>query len=153
MAEGDLVVEDFHLEVKGKLHGPGTGLDWDYEAGGWTGLGHPGTKPGDFDLDDANGTFQGPDLLTDRTLTFPVMWHGTQAEVMNELRELAETWSVSDETVRLYARLPGWGRWYVIGKTRGIVEDLSLLSSGEGAGLLTFVAGDPTIYYVADVVP
>lgn len=148
MAAGDLVVADFHLEVRGKLHGPGTGLDWDRDAGGWTGLGHPGTKPGDFDLDDADGTDQSaPDLLTDRTLTFPVVWHGTPAEVMTELSALTAAWTVSDEILPLYGRLPGWGRFHVLGKTRGIAEDLSLLASGEGAGLLTFVAGDPTIYF------
>lgn len=153
MAEGDLVVEDFHLEVRGKLHGPGTGLDWDQDAGGWTGLGHPGTKPGDFDLSAADGVYQSGDFLTERTLTFPVVWHGTQAEVWDELAELTAAWTVSDEPIRLYAQLPGWGRWYVEGMTRGIAEDMSRIASGEGAGLLTFVAGSPTITRVGPVAP
>lgn len=153
MTAGDLVTKDFQLEIRGKLHGPDSGIDTG--AGGWTGLGTPGVKASKFDLDGADGSFLGRSFLTSRILTFPLVWHGTsKADVMLELSALVVAWDPRTAVdLRLYAQLPGWGRFYVTGKPMGIAEDMGMLASLEGAGLATFEAGSPVITYVGPVSP
>ena len=146
MPAGDLVVADYHLELRGLLHGPGTRFHW---TGPWTGLGLPPTKTNDVDLQDADGAYPGRDRLSTRVLTFPVGWGGTTpAAAMNDLRTLADAWSPeASTTIELHAQLPGWGRFFVVGRPRGLIDDLTNLKAGEAVALLTFHALDPTIYY------
>lgn len=147
MAAGDLITDDYHLELRGRLMGPGTRFDW--APPGWQGLGLPAWKTTDVDLEQGPGSFLGRDYLAARLLTFPVVWGGHGAEdVMLDLSDLVDTWAPSRSVdLELWGKLPGWGRFFVVGRPRGLVEDLSGLKSGEGAALLTFLAGDPTIYY------
>lgn len=147
MPAGDLVTDDYHLEVQGLLHGPTTRFHW---TGPWTGLGLPAPKTNDVDLDDADGSYPGRDRLTSRVLTFPVGFGGTTpAAVMDDLRTLSEAWTtVAVGQVELHAQLPGWGHFYVVGRPRGLVEDLTNLKGGEGLALLTFHALDPEIVFV-----
>lgn len=146
MAAGDLVVEHYHLELRGLLHGPGTRFHW---SGPWTGLGLPATKTGDVELDQADGSYPGRDYLAARVLTFPVGWGGsTPAAAMEDLRTLSDAWAPERvDTLELHMSLPGWEHFFVVGRPRGLIEDLAGLKSGEGAALLTFHALDPTIYY------
>lgn len=150
---GDLVVADYQIELRGKLHGPTT--DIDTGEGGWTGLGNPGAKQSKYEIDGDDGAFLGRQYLASRILTFPLVWHGTSAaDVMLELSALCVAWSPRAAVdVRLYAQLPGWGRFYVTGKPLGISEDLTMLKSGEAAGLAQFEAGRPVITFVPPVGP
>ena len=142
---GELVEQDYHLELRGLLHGPGTRYSWD---GPWVGLGLPATKSQDVELDQANGSYPGRDYLTSRLLTFPVAFGGSSpADVMLDLLELTEAWSPSLVDLELHGQLPGWGHFHVVGRPRGLIEDLSNLKSGEGRAMATFVAHDPTIYF------
>ena len=145
---GDLIADDYHLELRGLLHGPGTRFHW---TGAWTGLGLPAVKTSDVDLQEDDGAYPGRDLLEARVLTFPVGWGGsTPAAAMEDLATLSTAWAPSRSTeLELHAMLPGWGHFYVVGRPRGLVEDLSRLKNGEGEALLTFHALDPTIYYPA----
>lgn len=145
MSAGDLIEKDHQFELRGTLHG--TGTTFDNDRGGWTGLGLPAWKTQDVELDGDDGSFLGRDYYASRILTFPVTWHGTQAEVMESLLDLTDAWSRSSSDLELWMRLPGWGLFYVTGRPRGLQEDLSRLASGEGAALLTFVAGDPAITF------
>lgn len=145
MAAGDLVVDEYHLELRGLLHGPGTRFHWD---GPWSGFGLT-MKTSDVDLEQADGAYSGRDFLASRVLTFPVGWGGHGPEdVMLDFSELLEAWRPSrEDDLELWAMLPGWGRFYVVGRPRGLTEDLTMLKSGEGRALLTFQANDPTIYF------
>lgn len=146
MPAGDLVTEPYHLELRGKLHGPSTPIHWG--TSGWAGLGH-NVKSQDVDLDQADGAVAGRDYLTSKVLTFPAEFGGTgPANVMLELGELLEAWKPSVVDLELHAWLPGWEHFYVVGRPRGLTEDLSAMPKGEGRALLTFVAADPTIVFV-----
>lgn len=155
---GALIVADYQLELRGLLHGPTTRFSWKTT---WTGLGVPAVKTTDVALDQQDGDYPGRDALTARILTFPVEWGGqvpigggdfrpgTPADVMTDLTSLSSAWATAEtDQVQLHMRLPGWGHFYVIGRPRGLVEDLTNLKSGEGAALLTFHALDPTIVLV-----
>ena len=147
MPAGDLVTQDYHLELRGLLMGPGTRFHFD---GPWSGLGLPTPKTADVDLEQGEGSYPGRDYLASRVLTFPIGFGGSSAaEAMLDLLALSEAWQVSNATdLVLVAQLPGWEKWSVTGRPRGLVEDLTRLKSGEGRALATFVANDPTITFL-----
>lgn len=144
---GELVEQDFHLELRGYLHGPGTAID--YGADGWGGLSTVVVKTSDFTLEQADGDYPGRDYLASKLLTFPLVWGGgTPAEAMDTLADLTDVWGPERDTeLELHAQLPGWGHFFVIGRPRGLVEDLRNLKSGELAAIATFAALDPTVYF------
>lgn len=147
MANGDLLERAWQWEIRGVLGGAATR----YENGpeGWGGLGSPGTKTNDFALDQAPGTYQGPEYPAERVLTFPVVWGGEGPDdVMIDLVILSAAWRTSTVDVDLALWLPGLGRVRFTGRPRGIVEDLTNAPRGEARGLATFVAGDPTMTYL-----
>ena len=149
MAAGDLIEEHYHLELRGLLMGPGTRYNW---TGPWSGFG-VAVKSYDVDLEQTDGVFPARDLLAAKMLTFPIAWGGTTpAAAMLDFRELCEAWAPESEPglIELHGSLPGWGHFYVRGRPRGLVEDMSNLKSGAGAALLSFLATDPTIYPADD---
>lgn len=149
MAEGDLIVEHYHLELRGLLMGPGTRFHW---SGPWSGFGHV-VKSYDVDLEGADGVYPARDALAAKLLSFPIGWGGSDAaDAMTDFSELLEAWrpaSTGGELLELHGSLPGWEHFFVVGRPRGLVEDLSKLKSGEGSALCSFLATDPTIYYPA----
>ena len=146
MPAGDLVTEPYHLELRGKLHGPGTSIHWGTD--GWGGFGHT-VKSQDVELDQADGSVAGRDYLSSLVLTFPAEFGGSgPADVMLDLADLLEAWGPSVVDLELHAWLPGWEHFYVVGRPRGLVSNLSRMPRGEGAALLTFVANDPRIIFV-----
>lgn len=147
MAAGDLITLDWQLELRGLLMGAGT--PWRTDQPGWGGLGHPGVQTADVDLDQAAGVYPGRDYLAARTLTFPLLWRGTPAEVMDGLTTLLAAWQPSLATdLPLHAQTPGWGRWMVTGRPRGLAEDLSRARVGIGRALATFFCPDPAITFI-----
>lgn len=147
MAAGDLVTDDYHLELRGRLMGPGTPFHWD---GPWGGFGFAAVKTADVELDQAAGVVAGRDYLAARVLTFPIGFGGgDSAAAMVLFRQLLQAWAPSKATdLEIWGQLPGWGRFQALGRPRGLVEDLASLKSGEGRALATFQVSDAEILLV-----
>jgi hypothetical protein len=146
MAAGDLIVADYQAELAGLLMGAGTGFDFD--VAGIVGLGIPAPKTNDLPLDHAPGSIGARDDPDVRTITIPLKWGGAgAAAAMNGLLTLTAAWNPVVADVPLYLRLPGWGKFHVAGRPRGLAEDLSRMPQGEAAALATFVALDPSIHF------
>lgn len=140
---GELITTDYQLELRGLLMGAGT--IFDNGAGGWGGLGVPSPKTADVELEQGDGVYPGRDYTPARMLTFPLAWGGTDpATAMDRFRTLCDAWETErTDELELHMQLPGWGHFYVIGRPRGLAEDLSRLKSGEGAAMASFLATSP----------
>lgn len=147
MAAGDLVVQDWQLELRGVLMGVAT--NFVVTPPGMQGIGVPQIKTRDTDLSLAHGTYGGPDLLDKRVVTVPITINrSSAATALTSFTSLASAWSYATSDIPLHFQLPGWGKRYVTGRPRGFVENLENLRSGVIRVLCTFEALDPTIYVV-----
>ncbi len=109
------------------------------------GFGPGAPKTSDLPYAGRGGSFGGDDLDDVRTLTIPLYTVGTgasdlarQESAMSNLASLETAWAYSNVDVRLDGWLPG-RRFYIMGRPRGIDEDLSKLTFGHVAVLCTFV--------------
>lgn len=144
MPAGALVVADFQLELRLLLMGAGT--EYEIGPGAITGLGQTPVKSADVELDHADGSYGSPDYSGARTLTIPLLVHGDDpADCMDNFSTLLAAWVPSTSDIPLYIQLPGWGKFYVNGRPRGLDDDMSRLKSSEIAALATFVALNPAI--------
>lgn len=136
MAAGDLVIAPYQFEVRGVLFGVSTVYETDPK--GWGGLGTPAPKKRDADLPHAAGVYLGSSRPGQRILTFPITWGGTPDEVGARLRVVNTVFEASEVNLPLFANLPGWGKWHVIGQPDGFAEDMEHFARGHGSGIATF---------------
>jgi hypothetical protein len=147
---GDLIAEDWQVEIRALLTGEGTdfelgeegigGLD-DLVEGKDTGLGH------------ADGVYLGRDYNEPRTLTFPYeITKPGDPSMAGSLYwgTLRPAWAKSEATnLELHFQLPGIGHLMAVGRPRGLMPDLRLQKHGLIRALATFYCGDPTLTVVA----
>lgn len=118
-------------------------------AGGITGLGVPRVKTTDLSYTDRDGSYGGVDRLDVRVITVPLIIRGaTATAAMDGLEAMNTAWAVSAVDIPLYMRLPGFGKFYVNGRPRGLDADLKDMQFGAVHALATFVCPNPTITYV-----
>ena len=176
MPAGDLIDRDYQLELRSMLMGDNTMYTIDRSRGAIKGLGMPPAKTADTELDHADGSYGGEDYTGPRVITVALLikgsensgtwndadstWNGSGGTwdttggsgtspggALNGLSALNDAWAASTTDIPLYLRLPGWGKFHVNGRPRGLDEDLSLLTFGLIVVMATFVALDPTIYW------
>jgi len=146
MPAGDLVTVDFTAELRATLMGVGTIYEIESGTVMITGLGTPPTKTYDLDLTDLDGAYGGRDRLQPRVITVPiVIATGSPATAMNGLKTMNTTWAPSTTDIPLYMRMPGFDKFHVNGRPRGLDADLKNMQFGVIYCLGTFVALTPTI--------
>lgn len=148
MPAGDLVVADFQVELRTTLTGDGT----PYALGpdGISGLGEPGIKSGtDTNLDHADGSYLGRDFTEDRIITVDYSLKNTSTAHAGELLvDLKTMWAKSEATdLELWLQLPGIGKFGVVGRPRGLMEDTRLIKHGYVRALATFFCGAPAMTF------
>jgi len=146
MPAGDLITGDYQVELGSVLIGM-TGR-W-IAPPGVAGLGVPTPKSADVDLQQAAGAYGSPDWAAQRTVTVPVLIDGTTGAGAYALfAPMVAAWSPSTIDVELHLQLPGFGHVKLIGRPRGLSEDLSLLPEGIINCLATFVGLKPALVAV-----
>lgn len=146
MPAGDLVVSDYQFEIRTTLLGYGT--SYEMERPGPQGLGNK-VKEKDVDLRHDDGSYAGPDRLDSRLLTIPIEIAGTASAAGAAFKTLNDTiWAHSTTDLQLHMQLPGFGKFYVYGRPRGVLEDMTNADFGIIRCQLFFKVNDPTITYV-----
>lgn len=152
MAAGDLVVADYQIELRATLMGDGSNYPLDFDQRQqWMPLGEGSTKTADVELLHANGSYGSDDFDGPLVFNFPFIIDATtHATAETRAKTLRETvWATSSTDIPLYQKLPGIGKFYVMGRPRKpYVENRSEAQFGTIRVLATFVALDPTITYV-----
>lgn len=147
MPAGDLVVGDYQFEVRATLFGFGTDTNLDGPRMGIRGFGLPDIKSADTPYLHAAGSFAAEDFLASRVLSLPFkIVKADETAAFAALATANTAWAPSTTDIPLYFQLPSWGKKYVNGRPRGLVEDLSLVRQGVISFLATFFCPDPTIY-------
>lgn len=147
MPAGDLVLGDYQFELRATLFGFGTDMNLDGPRLGISGFGLPDFKSSDTPYGHADGSYAGDDYLASRILTLPFkIVKATEADAWAALATASTAWSPSMTDIPLYFQLPNWGKKYVNGRPRGLVEDTRLAQLGVIPILCTFFCPDPTIH-------
>lgn len=147
MPAGDLVTADWHVELRGLLHGPGTVYVVDRGRGAIKGLGTPVPKSADVERDGDVGAYGAGDLAGIRLVTCAFLIKAASAAAaMNALSSLNTAWAPSSVEIPLYLRMAGWGKFHVDGYPRGVADDVSLVELGIISVLARFDALTPTIF-------
>lgn len=142
MPAGDLLTDDYQVELRGLLMGVGT----IYQIGeeGIDGLGNPKAKTADADLDGQHGAFGSPDYMDVRVILIPLtILEDSAADAFNALKLLSIAWEPVVEDVQLHLQLPGWGHIYFLGRPRSLDADTRYVKAGEVACIAEFHALDP----------
>lgn len=148
MPAGDLVVSDYQFEIRTTLFGFGTDTNLDADGGlGIRGLGVPDIKTADTPYLHADGSFAGEDYLASRVLSiaFKIV-KPTETAAWAALAAASTAWAPSTTDIPLWFQVPGFGKRYVNGRPRGLVENPSLARRGIIPILCTFFCPDPTIH-------
>lgn len=146
MPAGDLLTNDYQLELRGLLMGYGT--DYQIGEGGIRGLGSPGAKVRQVNLEGGDGSYAATDLLTEIVLTVPLVILGDDAaDAVDLFDALNVAWAPGGD-VELHGQLPGWGHWSIEGRSRPVPgdADLSRLKQGVIEVLYEFHALDPNTF-------
>ena len=143
MPAGDLLTDDYQLELRGVLMGYGT--DYQIRPEGIGGLGSAPAKVRQVSLAHGDGSVAADDLLGERIITVPITITGDDpGDAMDKLDALNTAWAPGAAVV-LHGQLPGWAHWSVTGHPRPAAADLSNLKSGIIETLYEFHALEPTI--------
>lgn len=148
MPAGDLVTVDYTAELRGLLMGFGTVYGIGPRPLTIEGLGNPQPKTHDLELAHADGSYGGQDKRAIRVVTVPIIIRQTSAaNAMTSLTTLQTAWDVATADIPLYFRLPGWGKFHINGRPRGLDVTIptELKQRFAIACLGTFVANTPTI--------
>ncbi|MEO7836978.1 MAG: hypothetical protein ABIS21_04995 [Acidimicrobiales bacterium] len=149
MPAGDLVTVDWTVELRATLMGATTIYRLAMGGAAIGGLGVPGVKATDLDLTDQAGAYGGRDRNGVRVVTVPLVIRTASASsAMVGVSAMNATWAPSTSDIPLYFRLPGFNKFYVNGRPRGLDVDLKDMQFGIVRCLGTFVALTPTITYV-----
>lgn len=151
MPDGDLITDDWQVEIRGLLTGRGT--TWRLGPKRIKGLGIANVKTADVDLDGQDGTFGSPDYRGTRVLFVDYVINAATVDAAYDaFATLAAAWVPATANIQLHMRLPGFGHIYFTGRPRGLEdqsEDRRLLG-GVLPCVAEFHALDPTIYTVTD---
>ncbi len=146
---GDMLTADYQFQLVETLYGTGNGgvrLD---VATPIDGLGVPDAKTQDVVFNSKDGSYANPDYLTVRLLSIPVILRGTSpSAVMTSFKALTLAWVPVSADVALAFQLPGWGKFYVNGRPRGIKTDLKLMNRSAVRAILRFDCPNPAITYL-----
>jgi len=146
MAAGDLVVADWQLELRTTL----TGATTVYKIRHISGLGEPPVKARDVALDGQDGSYAAPDYRGPRIILVEyLISNATATAAFNSLTTLKTAWAPAIADIPLFARVPGWGRFSVQGRPRGLDEDVrhSQINRGLISVVGEFHALSPTITF------
>ena len=150
MPPGDLVTVDYTAELRLLLMGFGTVYGIGPRPASIEGLGLSSPKTNDLDLAHADGAYAGQDKRSVRVITVPIVIRQTSAALaMTSLTTLQTAWDVSTVDIPLYFRLPGWGKFHVNGRPRGleVAVPTELKQRFSITCLGTFVCNTPTVFF------
>lgn len=138
------------VEIEGLLTGVGT--PFTITPPGIGGLLARRVKAADVSLDGADGAYGSIDFEDVKVITVPyeigTQETLTQAEALLAFLELGEAWAPQAVDIELHIQLPGIGHVYVVGRPRGLDDDLADVESGVCAGFATFHALEPAVITV-----
>lgn len=149
MPAGDQVTTDFHVELRGLLHGTGTSIRHDRRRGGVSGLLDRPGKAAESEYAHAPGSFMGEVHPAARSATFNFQISGVTASTAGTTLESCLTaWDPSGSAPEaLWFQWPGFGKRYVLGYPLGLMDvDTTLLVAGIVPFAALFRITDPTIY-------
>lgn len=151
MPAGDLLNEDYQVEIRALLTGAGT--DFLLGEEGIGGIGDVEVKALDTDLGHDDGVYLGRDHNGPRTITVPYLIKkpGDPAAAGTAYYStLRPAWIKSEATdLELHLQLPGIGHLMAVGRPRGLISDLTKQKFGLIRAFATFYCGDPTLTVVA----
>lgn len=146
-APGAPVLADNQATLRSTLMGAGT--NYCFDPAKIKGLGLPSVRDHDFDLAGVDGADGGDDTYGVRIITFGIeIATGNYTSAMTAYKSLLAVWARSSTNIELRMRLPGFGEFYVMGRPRGLDEDLANMEFGIVLALARFDALDPTLYFV-----
>jgi hypothetical protein len=150
MANGDLLTADYQFQLHNTLYGRGNnGVYLESGKNPIDGLGVPDAKIQDVEFWGRDGSYANPDYLSLRLITITAMVKGATASAgMTSLKSLTQSWIPLTADTDLAFQLPGWGKFYVNGRPRGLKSDLTLMHRGIVRVLLRFDCPTPTITYI-----
>jgi hypothetical protein len=148
MPAGDLLTgAAWEFEMNGLLTGGATAYRID-RAGGKRveGFGVPQTKTADVDLPMAHGAYPSPDFMGVRVITVPYKIHFVDPDdAMAAFLALCYAWEPVEADLELHGQLPGL-RFHVVGRPRGVQDDLRDLTFGTVYALARFDCLDPALH-------
>lgn len=152
MPAGDLILEDYQLELRAELMGRDSDVHFDQDRGGVSGLFDDPVTPSETEYAHADGSFIGTVRNPPRTVTAALVVVGaTEAAVAADVVAMRTAWAKSaDPTVdvELWFQWPGFGKGYVLGQPLGlqILDYTKALILRRVPILGTFRVTDPTIH-------
>lgn len=148
MAAGDLISNDYEIELRTTLMGGDTtNFPIDYERGSLSGLVDVVTSQAETPFAHADGSYIGESRDAARTVTIAIVVEGSTATATGDNLETMRTvWAPASAAIPLYFQLPGFGKQYVNGWPLGITADIRNLPFGHVPILASFRITDPTIY-------
>lgn len=146
----DLLTRDYQWQLEGTLYGCGSNGVSLENGKSIDGLGVPDTKTQDVEYFGRDGVKPNPDYAQLRVITIPAIIrigaaNATIAAVWTSYDNLLTAWAPVTASVHLAFQLPGFGKFHVNGRPRGVKGDLSLGNRGVIHALLRFDAVDPTL--------
>jgi hypothetical protein len=150
MANGDLLTADYQFQLHNTLYGRGNnGVYLENGKNPIEGLGVPEAKIQDVEYWGRDGSYANPDYLQLRLITISAMVKGTSiASMMTSFKSLTQSWIPLTADTDLAFQLPGWNKFMVNGRPRGLKADLTNANRGVVRVLMRFDCPDPTITYL-----
>jgi hypothetical protein len=146
MPAGDLVIDDFQLELDGLLMGRDTSYRLDKSRGGMDGLIDVVVKQVKTEYAHQDGAHIGEAHEASRTAVIWLLIRNTASGAGTDSIALRAAWEPQSTDVPLYWRLPGWGKRYVNGRPGGARFFPALAIHGLIPVMCTFEITDPAIY-------
>lgn len=128
MPAGDLVVADWQGEIRTTLFGADLDLGL-ARQNPVSGLGVPPIKDTDLAWAQKDGSYGGRDFYSPRVVTVAFLLEGAPATALASLKTLHTIWAPSSVDITLYLRLPGFGKFYLSGRPRGVTDSIDVLSA------------------------
>lgn len=146
----DLLTLDYQWQLEGTLYGCGSNGVSLQDGQSIDGLGVPDTKTQDVEYFGRDGVKPNPDYQQLRVVTIPAIIRiGTAnanvAAVWTSYTNLCNAWVPVAASVSLAFQLPGFGKFHLNGRPRGVKGDLSRGNRGVIHALLRFDAVDPNM--------
>lgn len=150
MTVGGSLTADYQFELNlTNVYGRGTLGVWLDRSTAVDGLGVPDAKTQDVVWNMKDGSYANPDYVQLRVITIPVVLRGSTAgSVLSNVKALASAWAPVISDVSLAFQLPGWNKFWVNGRPRGVKLDLGNMDHAAVRALLRFDCPDPTITFI-----
>jgi hypothetical protein len=138
---GELITENWQIEMNGLLHGPGTDLK--LRRGYPHGVG-ASAKTNDTNLGHADGAYAGPDYVAAKTITSAFYIPSRAADPWATLNAIEAAWAPTSIDEEFHLQLPApWGHRFVVGRPRSLEYDFELGSLDHIEILAKFDALNP----------